>query len=625
MMGGSNDRSHASGIDANGKTTGRGGGHTHGHGHGHNAGGHPAAGHGGHLDGQWHGDAVHDHEHHAGPIKRLIQLTWPDRGDFLIVLVFAFAIGFLSLATPVAVQTLVNFVAFGGSTQPVVVIGLLLLSLLLFVGAMRAVKTVVVEMVQRRVFVRVVGEMAHRLPHVSIHAYDRGHGPELVNRFFDVFTVQKVGATLMLDTVGVLLQAGVGLLVLAFYHPWLLWFDLVLVAALAFVIWILGIGAIRTAIEESRAKYEVAGSLEEIARNPLAFRIGGAPRLARLRSDELASEYIRCRKKHFAVVLRQVVGFVLLQALASTALLTLGGTLVIRGELTLGQLVAAELIVATVLTSAAKLGKTLESVYDLLAASNKLGHLLDVPLERMDGGALRRAPGAATIEFRNITFGHRPNHPLIRDFTLRLAPREVVLVVGRQGSGKSTLADLAIGLREPQSGVVLFDDLDLRELHLDSLREDIGILQGIEIIEGSLAENVALRRQSVSDEDVRAALAIVGLLDDALGLPRGLQTRLNSLGGPLSYGQARQLMLARAIAGRPRLLILDDGLNDLDPQVRPRVWSALTGPDVPWTLLALVRDPLDAGPADRVIYMPGTPQLDGPPLLPREVGAAGRG
>jgi putative ABC transport system ATP-binding protein len=132
------------------------------------------------------------------PIRRLMALLRPERRDVTIVILFAIGVGVLTIATPVTVQVLVNFVAFGGLVQPLIVLGILLLAFLSLAGAVRVFKTWVVEMLQRRIFVRVATDLSHRLPRVRTEAYDRGHGPELVNRFFDVLTVQKAGATLLL-------------------------------------------------------------------------------------------------------------------------------------------------------------------------------------------------------------------------------------------------------------------------------------------------------------------------------------------------------------------------------------------------------------------------------------------
>jgi putative ABC transport system ATP-binding protein len=487
-----------------------------------------------------------------------------------------------------------------------IVLGILLLAFLSLAGAVRVFKTWVVEMLQRRIFVRVATDLSHRLPRVRTEAYDRGHGPELVNRFFDVLTVQKAGATLLLDGVAVFLQTLVGLTVLAFYHPILLAFDVVLVFCIIFVLFVLGRGGVRTAIAESVAKYAVAGSLEEIARNPTSFKLAGGPEFAHHRTDELAVAYVSARKRHFMVVLRQVIGAVALQAVAGTALLTIGGWLVIEGQLTLGQLVASELIVSTVLAAFAKIGKQLENFYDLLAGVDKLGHLIDLPLERDTGGDHPQVASGAAIRLHEVDFAHNGGPGLLNGLNLEIKSGERICIVGRHGSGKSTLADLLYGLRQPTQGRIEIDGVDVRELKLETLRRHVSLVKGLEMIEGTIEDNIRMNRADVSSADARAALADVGLLDEFRELPDGLATHLSSTGAPLSFGQARRLMLARAIVGQPRILVLDDLLDDLDTDARAEVLRALLRDDRAWTLVVFSRHAGTFAQIDRSIELIGS-------------------
>ena len=143
--------------------------------------------------------------------------------------------------------------------QPVIVLALMLLAFLSFSAALRAVQTFVVEIIQRRLFARVAADLAYRLPRVQTEALDGRSGRELVNRFFDVVTVQKVSAQLLLDALTLVISVLIGMAVLAFYHPWLLGFDVVLLASMAFAVFVLGRGAVDSSTEESKSKYRNGG------------------------------------------------------------------------------------------------------------------------------------------------------------------------------------------------------------------------------------------------------------------------------------------------------------------------------------------------------------------------------
>ncbi len=549
-----------------------------------------------------------DEHEHLPPFHRLLNLLQPERQDIMLVTVFAFGMGLLGLATPVAVQALVNTVAMGGLLQPVIVLALMLFLFLGFSGAIQIFRTYLVEIIQRRIFIRVAADLAYRMPRVRREIYDKRHGAELVNRFFDVLTVQKAGAGLLLEGVATVLQAGIGLVVLGFYHPFLLAFDLLLLIAIGLIILVLGRGAVPTAIDESRCKYALVAWLEETAYNLVTFKSSGGPALAMERADALAHAYLEARQNHFRILLRQTVGAVVLQATAGTILLALGGMLVVEKQLSLGQLVAAELIVSSVLAAFVKFGKQLENFYDLLAAVDKLGHLIDLPAEREAGGSVEPLPHQpASLVLHRVGFSY-PGHPasVLADLDLNVQRGERLAILGSAGSGKSTLAELILGLREPTAGRIEFNGLDLRDIRLQALRERVALVSTIEMIADSVLENVRLGREWVSYDAVLTLLGRLGLEQElAIDLPDRLQTEVGPSGSPLSTGQARRVMLARALVGKPNLLILDALLDDLDQSSADRIWQTLTATDATWTLLVLTRQPSVAARCDRIIQLKG--------------------
>jgi len=536
------------------------------------------------------------HGHGENPHRRLLQLLRHERHDLRAVLVYAVAVGLLSLAVPIAVQALINSIVFTTMLQPVAVLTVLVLLALSFEGTLRVLMTTVVEWRQQRLFVRTAVDMAERLSRLRAGALDRGNAPELANRFFDVMTVQKAAATLLLDGVGLVLQTLLGMALLAFYHPLLLAFDAVVVALLAFVVFGVGRGAVDTAIRESKAKYAVASFLEDIARQTTAFRSAATRSFALGRVDDLCSSYVGYRRKHYKILVRQIVGTKGLQAFASAGLLGVGGLLVIQRQLTLGQLVAAELIVSAVLAGIAKLGKHLESYYDLVAAVDKLGHVVDLPLEESGKEELPSTGRPMAVELVGVT-ATRGATVVCEGAALCLPGGARATLSGANGSGKSTLVELLFGLHRPRAGRVVVDGVDLRDLDVERFRAQVALVREVELFDGSIVDNVCVGRD-LSLADVRAALLAVDLLDEVMALPDGLETRLAPSGAPLSSGQARRLMIARAIVSRPRLVILDEALDGVDELARRKVHAALFRPDAPWTLLVTTHSDEVAGLGD---------------------------
>lgn len=520
----------------------------------------------------------------ATPVERLWTLFRPESSDLWIILIFALANGILALATPIAVESLVNTVTFGQLLQPIVILALMLLAFLIFSAAVRALQTYVVELIQRRLFARIATDLAYRLPRTDAAALEGVSTRELVNRFFDVMTVQKSTAQLLLDGVSLVLGTLVGMAVLAFYHPWLLGFDLVLLALIAFAIFVLGRGAVKTSIKESKAKYEVAAWLEELGDCPTVFRNGVAADFALGRAGYRTQKYLVARQVHFRVVMRQIVFALGMQALASTALLGMGGWLVISGQLTLGQLVAAELIVTIIVGSFAKLGKHMESYYDMVAAIDKLGALFDLPVEPEHG--LFQLPGedAISVHGHDVSYSTPAGGMVLHDLNLEIEGGSRVLISGGGGRG-SVLLDLLFGMRKASSGHLTLNGVDPGDLRPHVLRSKVALVRDIEIFTGSVAENVHLERSDVSVQDVRDALERVGLEETVEHLADGLDTQLMEGGYPLTPAEARRLMLARAIAGRPRLLLVDGTLDPFPDDEAAQLAGVLSPASREWTLL----------------------------------------
>ncbi|QDU89726.1 Alpha-hemolysin translocation ATP-binding protein HlyB [Pirellulimonas nuda] len=543
----------------------------------------------------------HDHggRLHRNPVNRLLDLMRPERSDIWVVVVFAFSVGVLSLATPIAVESLVNMVAFGRMLQPLLVLSIMLFGFLAFSGLLRALQTFVVEIIQQRLFVRVAADLAYRLPRIKPSSLHGEYGPELTNRFFDVVTLQKVVAQLLLDGVTILLTTLVGMTVLAFYHPFLLGFDVVLLALVTIGVFLMGRGAFSTAIQESIQKYRLAAWLDDLARCSSAFKSSGGAEFALDRANYLTAGYLECRRGHFKVLFRQLLFIFGLQAVAGTVLLGCGGWLVIREQLTLGQLIAAELIVATILSALNKLGKHIEGFCDLVASVDKLGHLFDLEMEPQDG-QLALTPGSGVrVRITSASDGFDGARQEVRSLALESGER--VALLDPAGAGGSPLIDMLYGLSKPEGGHVEIEHADPRDLHPETLRTAVAMVRSVDVFEGTLAENIHLGRPDVSMTDVRWALQGVRMLDTVLRLPEGLDTPLNGAGGPFIPSQLMMLMLARAVVGRPRMVLVDGALDGLGDQQLEVAIDLLTDPARGWTLLATTGRRTIAERFDRVI------------------------
>lgn len=536
----------------------------------------------------------HHHTHHLPPMRRFFALMRPEMSEVWTIILFSLITGLLYLALPLAINALVSNVAFGTQSGPflqaLLVLAAVLLICLALAAVLRGLQYYTVEVIQRRLFVRMTADLSYRIPRVDLRSIDGVNLPELVNRFLDVVTMQKNTALLLLTGINLILSTLIGMTVLGFYHPILLAFSLILLTVLSFIIFVLGRGAIASSIAESLCKYGVVGWLEELARYPRLFKGPGGYDLAAHHADDLARDYLSARRRHFRILMRQIIGLLTLEVIASAALLSVGGWLVLNQQLTLGQLVAAEIIVTAIVASISKLGKQFEAWYDTLAAVDKIGHLVDLEVEREDGDSPQRTATGARVEVKELCFSYSSGKPIFSQLSFDLAPGDRVGLFGPQGSGSSTVLDLLHGLRIPTAGHILIDKLDLRSWYLECLRSQVTLIRSGDLVGGTIADNVRLGHPDVSIYEVNAALRRVGLLADVLALPEGIQTELITGGLPLSSRQRIRLLIARALVCRPRLLLLDEVLDGLDSATLAELASILMDPEQYWTVIIATRE-----------------------------------
>ncbi|MCM8536287.1 MAG: ABC transporter ATP-binding protein/permease [Lentisphaeraceae bacterium] len=506
--------------------------------------------------------------------------------DIVIIIAFATSIGLLLLASPIAVQAIVNAVTFGGLIQPIVIITSLLALALGIAATLFCIQTWTVELLQQRIFVRLTADLTARVPKVKIEEYNSGHGPELVNRFFDILTIQKAAPKLLIDALGTILAIIVGLSVLAAYHPLLLIFDVFLIVVIAVILFLPLKRGQGTAISESSAKYEVAAWLEEIARVPRAFRTGETQQWIFDKSDELTTKWVKTRKSHFRVLFLQIISVQFLYVVASVILLGLGGWLVLKGSLSIGQLVAAELIVTGIVYSISKSGKHLETWYDLMAAVYKVGQLLDTPIHRTGGEqVVPSQESGSSLQFNNLSWKASRKDRAFKNINLSVEAGGKIGLHISNDIDKTILLDIIWGLREPTSGFIKLSGIDTRDLALNELRSEIAIVSTVEVINGSISENISLHRDSVTYEDILKAISFAGLTEVIDALPEGLNTILHPLGCLLSDDELRRLMLARALVGSPSVLAVDALFDHSLPHVRNSIFDNLFKKDNPWTLV----------------------------------------
>lgn len=518
-------------------------------------------------------------------LARLNSILMFEKGDIFKVSLFAFAVAVLSLVIPIAVENLVNTVAFGVLLWPLLVIEGILCVCLALAASIKAMQFYLVECMQRRLFVFTVNKLSGNFPRVNLDDMDRYQGSSIAYRFLEISTLQKSMASLLLDALGIIISSLVGMVVLAFYHPFLLGFDLFLICVCSVIFLLLGWGGIRSSLKESHEKYEMADWLEWLLGSPKTIKLHADANFATQKSNLFLLNYLSSRKYHFQVVWRQTLFALGLQVVANALLLGLGGWLVINRQLTLGQLVAGELIVTLIVASLAKFGKYAEIFYDLITSAEKLGVLADLSVQREGGSVLQKTQ--AGIDVRIIQPVLKQDKQLSgRD--LHFFPSERVAILGPDAN---VLFEMMSGLRYLKNMHIELDGTDVRGIAMQKLDGQIGLISTPEIFPGTLFENISLGRQFVGDVEVREALDRVGFLKKSMSLSNGLETMIGKDRMVISGQEEILVTIARVIAGKPRLLLVDKIVDLLDFESRNRILTDLVDPGSKWTLLVSSNNP----------------------------------
>lgn len=479
----------------------------------------------------------------------------PDAGLIRLALLYGAAISLLSLATPISVQLLINSVANTALPAPLITLAGILFTLLLISGVLSAFRVHFLALFERRFFARLVAEITLRAVHAQNPFFVDSRRGDLFNRFFDTVVVQKSLTSLLIGGFSIVLQSLVGLIVTSFYHPFFLAFNAVLVL-LVVVIWrVWAPASLRTAVTKSHTKHATAHWLNSVGGSNGIYKSSRHMAFAIERSEAMTASYVDCHRSHFRHTFGQTIALLLLFALASAGLLALGGWLILRGELSIGQLVAAELILSGVFYGIAQLGTYLETFYDMAASLEELSLFWDVPQEAApDGNA--PAPPDGAIRLRDVRHaGH------VFDFELESGAQ--VGVIAAPGVERS-LVRLLKRLELPEAGLVSVGGADLGSFDMYRLRSDVIVLDRPTIVEMTLREYLGLSAPG-RPEAMLEALELVGLAHRIGDLPGGLDATLSSSGWPLSVGETMALKLAGALLARPRVLMLSPLFDMLPP------------------------------------------------------------
>lgn len=314
------------------------------------------------------------------PLQRLIRLLATEKKDIGYIYLYALVTGLISLSLPLGIQAVFNLVSGGLVFNSVyLLIGVVIVGVIA-TGSLQVAQMTLVEILQQRIFAKAAIEFAYRLPRIDPNALAGSYPPELMNRFFDVLTIQKGLPKLLIDLTAAAVQILFGIILLSAYHPVFIGFGLFTFILILLICRIYGPGGLKTSLSESKYKYKVVAWLQEVARDLPTYRHQHDTQEPVDHMDELVAQYLTHRNGHFRVLKRFFYSGIAFKSIVTGGLLILGTALVIGREMSLGQFVAAELVIVLITGSVDKLVSGIDTVFDLLTAVEKIGSVTDMPL-----------------------------------------------------------------------------------------------------------------------------------------------------------------------------------------------------------------------------------------------------
>ncbi|MFZ6023119.1 MAG: peptidase domain-containing ABC transporter [Bacteroidota bacterium] len=536
----------------------------------------------------------------AGKFFALLKL---DRKDVSAIYAFSILAGLVQLSLPLGIQTIISFVMAGAISTSIIVLIVLVVTGVFIYGLLQVRQMQIIEKIKQKIYTRYALEFADRIPKLDIEKLDQYYLPELVNRFFDTISLQKGIEKVLLDVPSAIIQILFGIVLLSFYHPVFIGFGALLLLLLYIILRNTLPNGFTASMAASEYKYKTASWLEEISRSIKSFKYSRGTSLNIEKTDLLVSSYLLSRTRYFKILLAQFWSLVTFKVIITATMLIVGVLLLTDQQINIGQFIAAEIVILTVMNSVEKLIINLDKVYDSLTSIEKLDKITGSETESGGTEIIDKQSGGLSLRFIDLNFSYSDQHNVLNEVNCSIAPGEKICVMGSSGSGKSTLLRLLTGAFKNFSGSILVNNIPIGNYSLNSLRASTGILLSQQdIFQGTLWENITMGNKDIRLVDITDIMEKCGLSDYLQSLSRGLDTQLDPTGKRLPMKTRQGILLARALLGKRQLVLLEEPFNGIEKKFKIMVLDFLKK-DQEATVIIASNDREVAAQCNKVLYL----------------------
>lgn len=504
--------------------------------------------------------------------KLLNHALFKDKRFFLLTGSYAIIIALLYLALPIAIESLIQTITSTALIQPVVIVSIILMSLLSLSAVLTILQKHLIEIYYRSSYARLTSDFFLKVIYADKKNFHQHYTGDLAGRYFELFNVQKSASVLLLDGVLILFQILISIILLSFYHPYLFVLNLICVTVI-WLSWALFLKkALKYALLKSTAKFSTFAWLSDVFRMNRFFKSEMTKNYALEKSKELINHYISASKKYWRIALIQNIILMILYLFLTISLFSIGSILVIKGQLSLGQLIAAEIIFTGVLTGVAKLGYYFDLFYNMVCSAHEMRDVFVIETEEINDlmpEMDKIQPGDALLHFKKVSCQDEFGQSFYFDWIFEAGSTN--LLYFSDNTCREILIDAILGHIKPEKGWIEFNKISLVHYDQQQMRNHIMVIDNAEIFACTPHEFLVIGAKESNHVDLQAALEMVELHALMHQLPNYLDTPIMSSGYPFSDVQIVLLKIARAIILKPKILILTDVFGKISPHLREKL------------------------------------------------------
>lgn len=483
------------------------------------------------------------------------------------VFVASFFVQLFALANPLMIRIIIDKVISEGSVDTLVWLVSFLVILAIFEAVLNTLRTYLFVDTTNRIDMALGSQIIDHLLRLPLRYFERRPVGEIATRINELENIRQfmtgTALTVLLDAIFSVLYIGVMLA----YSPLLTAVALSIIPVFVLLTIIFSPTIRQQLRTKAERNAQTQSYLVEVMTGIQTVKAQNIELRSRWQWQERYARYISAGFK--TVITSTIAGSAstFLNKVSSVLIIGVGSYLALKGEISLGQLIAFRIIAGYVTSPVMRLAQLWQNFQQTALSLERLADIVDTPEEgELDRFNIPMPAIQGAVRYENVSFRFKTNGPLqLNRVNLNIAAGQFVAIVGQSGAGKSTVTKLLARLYEPESGRIFIDGYDINKVELYSLRRQIGVVpQDTLLFEGTVQENIALTHPDASTEEIIAAAKVAAAHEFIMALPQGYNTRVGERGSSLSGGQRQRIALARTVLQNPRMLILDEATSALD-------------------------------------------------------------